>query len=436
MARSDSPLEGRMIFLVGARRSGTNWLQRIVNAHPDVVGVPSETYLFSRALAPLTEHFQHGAAGSYSLGVIYMERAAFLDALREFCDATFMGLIETLDPNAARLTERTPEHSTCLDLIGDVYPDAHVVHIIRDGRDVVRSLASQHWGPGSIRAAAGEWRTSVERARKESARLRHYTEIRYEELLADPRSQIARLYECLDLPCDDAILDAAVIEADVPFNVDPGFATVGVGKWESRFSPADIAEFEAVAGPLLAELGYEAPPPGGTPAHLSPAAAEATADEADPAPAPRRSLLRRLAGRLLRRPGPDFAQLTHDAIFGTQALADQFLGAVAVRRFEDLGALFTPSAHIRIVGEDEVWQGRGAAALQRLTETLATDPVLEGRQVRGDVHPAPGLFTVIAAYSTEQETAERTFVIGAENGRISRLVYYRYPSRDLAQRRG
>jgi hypothetical protein len=436
MTRADSPLDGRMIFLVGARRSGTNWLQRIVNAHPDVVGVPSETYLFSRGILPLSEHFQHGAAGSYSLGVIYMERGAFLDALRDFCDATFLGLIEALGPSAARLTERTPEHSTCLDLIGAVYPDAHVVHIIRDGRDVVRSLASQHWGPGSIRAAAGEWRSSVEKAMKDSAGLDHYTEVRYEELLADPRGQIARLYDCLDLRCDDTILEAALIEADVPFNVDPGFASVGTGKWASRFSPADIDEFNAVAGHLLADLGYEASPPGVAASAPGKDGPVATAPPATPV---RPNLLRRAARRILGRPGPDFAQLTNDAIFGTQALCDRFLGAVAVRRFDDLAELFSPSAHIRIVGEGDGWQGRGPAALQVLTETLAADPALEGHQLRGDVHPAPGLFTVVAAYSTGGETAERTFVIGAEDGCINRLVYYRYPSRQHAapsERRG
>src|SRR5437867_3952052 len=46
-AMHDSSLQGRMIFNLGARRSGTFWLQRIVCAHSDVAEIPSETHLFS-----------------------------------------------------------------------------------------------------------------------------------------------------------------------------------------------------------------------------------------------------------------------------------------------------------------------------------------------------------------------------------------------------
>src|SRR4051794_19181933 len=64
MSRADSPLRGRMIFNVGARRSGTFWLQRIVAAHPGVSAVPSETHLFSDGIAPLFSRLQHSVRSS------------------------------------------------------------------------------------------------------------------------------------------------------------------------------------------------------------------------------------------------------------------------------------------------------------------------------------------------------------------------------------
>src|SRR5215212_5800458 len=140
MSRADSPLAGRMIFNVGARRSGTLWLQRVVAAHPDVAAIPTESHLFSHGIAPLLERFHHGARSSPHLGALYVDREVLLDAAREFCDRIFG---ELLDPGKRYLAERTPLHVLHLDLIGSIYPDASYVHIIRDGRDVARSLVSQ-----------------------------------------------------------------------------------------------------------------------------------------------------------------------------------------------------------------------------------------------------------------------------------------------------
>jgi len=91
------------VFVVGARRSGTNWVQRILAAHPDAVAVPTEPNLFSTALAPLQERFQHGAVGSPVVGKLYMDRDAFLDAVRAFCDAAFGGLLDVIAPDNSRL---------------------------------------------------------------------------------------------------------------------------------------------------------------------------------------------------------------------------------------------------------------------------------------------------------------------------------------------
>src|SRR5947208_2188830 len=154
MSRAESPLRGRMIFVVGARRSGTRWLQRILAAHPHVAWVPSESHLFSHGIAPLFELFQHSLRSSTTTGRVYVERAVALDGARDLCDAVLGGF---LDPGAERLVERTPLHVLHLDLISGIYPDAQVVHIIRDGRDVALSVAAQNWGPSGIKDAAAEW---------------------------------------------------------------------------------------------------------------------------------------------------------------------------------------------------------------------------------------------------------------------------------------
>src|SRR5437764_15470939 len=111
VGREDSELRGRMIFVVGARRSGTNWLERILTAHPGVVAMPSETYLFSHGIAPLAERFQHANPGSPAIGRTFIERARFLDAVRDLLDTVFSERAHRAGAEARYLLERTPWHA-------------------------------------------------------------------------------------------------------------------------------------------------------------------------------------------------------------------------------------------------------------------------------------------------------------------------------------
>ena len=133
-----------MIFNVGARRSGTYWLQRITCAHPAVAEVPSETYVFSHGIAPLDGALpprRPGLRGGRP-GVCGPRRASS-PAIRNLCDTVFGEFVQDGQTHAA---ERTPWHVYHLPLIAEVYPDASFVHIIRDGRDAARSIVAQPWG--------------------------------------------------------------------------------------------------------------------------------------------------------------------------------------------------------------------------------------------------------------------------------------------------
>jgi hypothetical protein len=247
-----------MIFNVGARRSGTYWLQRIVCAHPEVAEVPSETHLFSHGLVPLLERFQHRDPAAPDVGFVYADRAAVIGHLRALCDTVFDGFRE----GRPVVSERTPLHVNHLPVIHEIYPDARIVHIIRDGRDVARSLSRQEWGPESVADAALEWNDSVRAGRDAGLDGSAYREIRYERLLADPGAEIEALYAWLGLD-SAAGLAPALAAARQHENIGPSTrGGVGVGKWREEWGAADLAAFNEVAGDLLTELGYELEPAG------------------------------------------------------------------------------------------------------------------------------------------------------------------------------
>lgn len=410
MSHAASPLHDRMVFVVGARRSGTNWLQRILAAHSDVAAIPSETYLFSHGLAPLRERFHHGVLTSSGTGAMYISPSVLADALRDFCDVVFGEFVGTIAPDARYIVERTPDHVRQLELIAEVYPDARIAHIIRDGRDVVRSLLSMDWGPTEAGDAAREWRTAIEAARRSAPDLKNYVEVRYEDLLGDPEHHIAAVFDQLGIASTSDDLAASVREAKALYNVDPTSPRAEAGKWRAALSPDVLASVTSEAGALLAELGYEE---GEVPTR-APAPATAT---------PSRSLTRRLTDKLRSR-GTSGAIPMHIVAKGQQ-LMDRFLEAV-VRDPRRIEAMLASSAHIRIVDGLQRWEGRGADAVARLVQTLASDDVLRGRQVAGYMHPAALGISFIGAFESEGRTEHRVFVLAYDDETISWVSYYRF----------
>jgi hypothetical protein len=419
MTRLDSPLYGRMIFVVGARRSGTNWLQRIISAHPEVLAVPSETHLFSHGLAQLAERFQHALPTSPSTGLVYMERDALLDSLRDFCDSVFGRLAELLGGNGARICERTPLHAQHLGLISDVYPDAAVIHIIRDGRDSARSLLAQPWGPDTMTEAAREWATTVSAAR--AAKAPWYREVRYEELFADPVTGSAELFSWLDLPVDAAVAERVALEAAAPFNVDASRPEVTLNKWVSDLTPAEQAAFEAEAGELNRSLGYGLDDP--------------------PTPAPERrslsvraSLARARARTLGRRPGGDaVAEPLRDP--DPEVLAatvSEFVGAATGGGTDTLVGFVTDETIITVVDRNGRRSDRGPAGLLLLMDVLPPRGSAT-KQVRGDVHyGSPTTATVVLGHQDGTGNISETMflvslAVTSQGPRLTQVVYYCFP---------
>lgn len=432
MGIDDSPLRGRLVFLVGARRSGTNWLQRIVCSHPDAVAVPSETHLFSHGLAPLAARFQHGAVSSPKTARVYLPRDEAHDMLRDVADRVFGGLAASLAPSAQLIVERTPWHVYHLDLIGAVYPDAAVVHIIRDGRDVARSLLSQEWGPTRMADAAEEWRSAVAAARAHGPTLLRFREVRYEELLADPGGHLAELYRWLGLDDGDDIVRNALVEAGVRFNTDPRRPDVAAGKWRSELSAIDQRTFDRIAGPTLIDAGYDrvAPPSllgdvGGAARDLRRAGSRAAAA---------------LRHRRVEAPVPGLppvdrrfepAPRSVSRMEQIQDLLDSVLAAFSDGDSGALEALLEPGALVRTISAGTgviEHEGRDADAHRTFVAAVADAAEHRGAQRRGDVHPGDPVAVMVAAYGREEEQLEsHTLVVSVAGDRLSRVVWYRPP---------
>jgi hypothetical protein len=169
-----------------------------------------------------------------------------------------------------RWAECTPLHLLYLPVIKKLIPDALIVHIIRDGRDVSVSLNRIGWikplrwdKARALLAAALFWRWIVSKGRKYGRRMGgDYIEIHFEDLVQRPRETLAQLSAFIEHDLDyDRILQNAqgtLLEPNSSFQGDGDRqATNPVARWKALLSAAEIGNIESVIGDLLEDTGYE-----------------------------------------------------------------------------------------------------------------------------------------------------------------------------------
>lgn len=247
-----SPLRDRLVVIVGCGRSGTTWLESLLMAHPLLGGMAeTETWLFHQ-LERLWGNLRSGA-GLDS----HLDEAALAGILREFCDGMFQEALAVHDPDATYFVEKSPVHSWCLRNIAAVYPDAWFVHLVRDGRDVARSITQvPFFETPRLEDAAAMWSTTVDEVCARSASLERFREMRYETLFDDPFTSTADLVRWVGLNADQETEDRLRTVAARRVSTHAGTASpVGPGRWK-QLSSAEQARIYAGAGRTLLDFGY------------------------------------------------------------------------------------------------------------------------------------------------------------------------------------
>ncbi|MGD9507178.1 MAG: sulfotransferase [Geminicoccaceae bacterium] len=270
----------RPFFILGAPRSGTSLLSRMLDSHP-AVAVPDETKIFE-TFAPLLPLYgdlrQPGRLRRLVddiLGWRWIRRLPHVPAAdavlarvaRPDLGGVFAALLDcwTEAHGKKRWGEKTPNNVYFWPEIEAAFPDAAAVHILRDGRDVAISQIKAPFGPKSMATAAERWMSFVGAARAIGERIgpERFVEIRYEDLLAAPEATITGILRLIGEPFDPAVLNFH--ERRRPVGTDPvndrniqkPLQAANSGKWEAEVGRHEIEVFEAIAGSMLDMCGYQ-----------------------------------------------------------------------------------------------------------------------------------------------------------------------------------
>ena len=260
----------RHIVMGGAPRSGTTVLRKVFDRHPEICS-GAETKLFVPAaynLEWLSESYGIPSAELAAMRDGADSQAAFIDAFAARVRA---------DAGKARWAEKTPQNVRNLEWIMARFPQASIIHIIRDGRDVVCSMRTHpdwrwvdgEWQkvlvPRSVESYARRWLadTAAGLAWRDDPR---YVEVRYEDLVADPQVVLRSICDGIGAGHDAEWL-AQVGQPEASAAPEAGqtkrpdyegaVSAISVGRWRADLSPDEQAEVERLCGPQLRELGYE-----------------------------------------------------------------------------------------------------------------------------------------------------------------------------------
>ncbi len=267
------------LFILGAPRSGTSLLSRMLGSHPSIA-VPDETKIFEAfvRLLPLYGDLREPARlrrlARDVLGWRWIRRLpdppGLEDVLARVRQPDLCGVFGALlaawtaGRGKPRWGEKSPNNLFYWDLIEAGFPTALVVHIVRDGRDVALSQIAAPFGPKTMALAAERWVRHIDLIRAIGQRLgpARYAELRYEDLLAEPEATITRVLQLVGEPFDPAMLqfhkNARPVGTD-PLNDRNILKPLQVrnsGKWASEIGPDQLAVFESIAGPTLDACGY------------------------------------------------------------------------------------------------------------------------------------------------------------------------------------
>jgi Tfp pilus assembly protein PilF len=246
------------VFVLGFPRSGTTFLGQVLDAHPQVTTMDEVETLGEAGRSYLADEAGLARLAAAPQGELEPCRAAYWRRVRA------MGV----EPEGQVVVDKLPMNTLGLPLIARLFPQAKVVFVRRDPRDVILSCFRRQFTPSgmsfeflSLEGAARYYDAVMTLAEAYRAALPLDLQVvRYEDLVADFAHEAGTLTDFLGLPQDPAVTGFAGaakpedIATPSAAQVSGGVSGEGVGQWrryESQLVPAT-----RILAPWIQAFGY------------------------------------------------------------------------------------------------------------------------------------------------------------------------------------
>ncbi len=255
-------------FIVGCPRSGTTMVQQALNRHSQIAIPPETKFFFSFFGHPLKSQLRHLGRLNADLRINLPspERAIrSVEDGRAFYEIMARQYVDRLKKQGpVHFGEKTPEHTGLLPRVRQLFPEAKILVLSRDGRDVASSLTRVPWMSPNLYVNFLVWLYYhwVVRAAKQNADPNLYF-ARYEDIVASPRRELGAILRFLGLPYEPDVAEGFGNREGVPEREDAWKAralqpitAARVGRFRRELNPDQIGILERLGREALPSLGY------------------------------------------------------------------------------------------------------------------------------------------------------------------------------------
>lgn len=291
----------RPVFIFGSQKSGSSLLRSLLDGHPELFVIPSESHYFQLAghcvdfrlrrsqprnptleerITALTRYIHDENINDDPHGAVMVENKYNEDNFREYLqknaepdERTLMtvyfnafhhALYGRDVPDGMRIVEKSVEHAEFAPLLYKWFPDATFIHIVRNPYATLVASRSTNWQQGYpyLSTYLESLKNSYCHLFKNIKLFDNYLVIRYEDLVSDPQNTLNTIAQNTGIEMHEILLRPTLCGEPWGGNSTSNKKFTGVNstpstKWRNTICDLEIVLLNKIVRPMIEHFNYE-----------------------------------------------------------------------------------------------------------------------------------------------------------------------------------